>query len=248
MVSVASPTSETVRWHEAECGRYGADLPVWRALAGDVGREVLDLGCGSGRVALTLAGDGHRVTAVDCDAALLSALDERARALPVETVRCDIRALSFGRRRWPLVIVPMQTVQLLGGEAGRAQLFAGVRRHLEDDGELAIAIVTSFQAFDRNNERPTPDTVRADDAVYVSTPVAVRVEDGAITVERDRRIYTPDGPMRPVEHDVIRLDIVDVDSLAAEGARHGLRLERVIGVGETEEHVANEVVVFRAER
>lgn len=245
MVSATAPSIEAVHWHDAECGRYTADIPVWRALAGSVARPVLDLGCGTGRVALALARDGHAVTAVDRDAALLAALSERAGALAIETVLCDIRALSLDGRRWPLIIVPMQTIQLMGGEEGRARLFAGVREHLAVGGEVGVAIVTQFHVFDRDDERPTPDALRADGAVYVSTPVAVRDEHQAITVERDRRVFAAEGPMRPVEHAVIRLDAVDAELLAAEGERHGLRLERVVEIPETDEHVANEVVVLR---
>ena len=44
-----------IAWHDAECGSYRADLPLWRELADEAGGPVLDLGCGSGRVALDLA-------------------------------------------------------------------------------------------------------------------------------------------------------------------------------------------------
>ena len=51
---------------------------------------------------------------------------------------------------------------------------------------------------------------------------------------------------RTVSRDEVRLDRVDPEQLAAEALAAGLELEEVRHVGETEEHVAAEVVVLRA--
>lgn len=237
-------TALAVRWHDAECGRYTADLAAWRSLVGGAPSDVLDLGAGSGRVSLALARDGHAVTAVELDPTLLAALAERAGDLPVEPVLGDIRALELGGRRWPLVIVPMQTVQLLGGVAGRRAMFAGIAAHLAPGGRVAVAIVTRFECFGAADGSPVPDSLRADGAVYVSKPLSVRARRGRIVVERERRVFTPGGPLQPAERDVIELDLVDVAALTAEAAPFGLALERVIEIPETDEHVANEVVVL----
>jgi SAM-dependent methyltransferase len=45
---------------------------------------VLDVGAGTGRVALALAADGHEVVALDREPDLLAALRERAGDLPVD--------------------------------------------------------------------------------------------------------------------------------------------------------------------
>ena len=55
-------------WHDVECGGYAADLPLWRELAAREAGPVLDVGAGTGRVALDLARAGHDVTALDRDA------------------------------------------------------------------------------------------------------------------------------------------------------------------------------------
>ena len=64
-------------WHDLECGGYGEDLALWRALAASAGDPVLEVGAGTGRVALTLARAGHRVTALDNDPELVSELTRR---------------------------------------------------------------------------------------------------------------------------------------------------------------------------
>src|SRR6185295_9885159 len=96
-------------WHDLECGAYGEDLPMWRALAAEAGGAVLDVGAGTGRVTLDLASRGVRVVALDVDAPLLDALRHRAGGLPVETVVADARSFAVDRR-FALVIVPMQTL------------------------------------------------------------------------------------------------------------------------------------------
>ena len=75
--------------------------------------------------------------------------------------------------------------------------------------------------------------------------MAVRPSDGQWVIERLREVVAPDG-RRTVSRDEVRLDRVDPEQLAAEARAAGLELEEVRHVGETEEHVAAEVVVLRA--
>ena len=116
----------SVIWHDIECGAYGADLSVWRSLAREYREPVLDVGAGTGRIALELAGDGHRVVALDHDPELIAELSRRAAGLEIETVVADARSFELGRR-FGLIIVPMQTIQLLGGTRGRARFLERAR-------------------------------------------------------------------------------------------------------------------------
>ncbi|MDQ6751787.1 MAG: hypothetical protein M3Z33_13685, partial [Actinomycetota bacterium] len=77
MMVAATAELHDVRWHDLECGAYSADLPLWLELAAGAGGPVLDVGAGTGRVALELARAGHVVTALDSDAGLLCALRGR---------------------------------------------------------------------------------------------------------------------------------------------------------------------------
>jgi len=86
-----------VIWHDVECGAYTADLPIWRDLADRAGGPVLELGAGTGRVALDLAGRGHEVTALDLEEELLRELAARAAAagLPVSAAHADAREIGL---------------------------------------------------------------------------------------------------------------------------------------------------------
>ena len=108
MSASAPSVPAAVAWHDAECGGYGADLAAWERLAAAQGGPVLDLGAGTGRVALHLAARGHEVVAVDSDPDLLAALAERAegRVPAIETIEADVRDLDLGRR-FPLIVAPM---------------------------------------------------------------------------------------------------------------------------------------------
>jgi len=77
----------------------------------------------------------------------LDELERRAGDLPVETVRADVRDFDLGRR-FPCVLAPMQTVQLLGGRAARADFLRCARAHLEPGGVFAIAVADEIETFD----------------------------------------------------------------------------------------------------
>src|SRR4051812_50230317 len=97
-------------WHDLECGPYAEDLPLWRRLAREAAGPVLDVGAGTGRVALDLARAGRPVTALDVDPELLGALGERAAAAGVEIriVQADARDFSLPGAAFALILVPMQ--------------------------------------------------------------------------------------------------------------------------------------------
>jgi SAM-dependent methyltransferase len=240
--------SAHVVWHDVECGAYRADLPLWRELADRTGGPVLDVGAGSGRVALDLAAAGHAVTALDVDPELLAALAERAEAagLRVPTVIADAARFDLGPARFGLVIVPMQTVQLLPGRAARLGLLRAARRHLRAGGRVALALADALEDFDPDPAAlPVPDRGEQAGWRFVSQPVAVRRVGGAVRIERVRETVAPDGA-RSFARDSVDLQPLTAAALEAEGLAAGLRPEPARRVPATHEHVASEVVVLRA--
>jgi SAM-dependent methyltransferase len=244
---IAPPTPHVpeVVWHDVECGAYGEDLPLWRELADACEGPLLDVGAGTGRVALHLAGRGHPVVALDRAPALLAALRQRAAGLPVETVEADARSFDLAGRRFGLILVPMQTVQLLGGPDGRGAFMARAAAHLNRGGLLAIAIADALEAFEEGDAVPLlPDLREIDGVVYSSRPVAVRMERGGAAIHRVRETVDLAG-RRTVADDVIVLDDVDAATLEAEGAAHGLRAERARRIPATDDYVGSTVAMLR---
>ncbi|MFI4989499.1 MAG: class I SAM-dependent methyltransferase [Solirubrobacterales bacterium] len=261
----ASRTPAEVVWHELECGSYGADLALWRELADGADGPILDVGAGTGRVTLELARAGHAVTALDSDHALLSALRERADASApgIETAHADARSFTLARDDFALCIVPMQTIQLLGGGGGRMQFLHRARAHLRPGGVLACAILGELDPFDcsQSGIGPAAEQTTRDGLLYVSRAIRVAETDDVVVIERERRILCeqaepPCGPFpRGHEHErhdgtrernVIELDRVTPTTLRREGVEAGLRLRPTRELAPTDEHVGSSVVMFDA--
>jgi SAM-dependent methyltransferase len=230
-----------VIWHDVECGRYSADLPLWRELAREAGGPVLDVGAGTGRVALELARAGHDVTALDIDAELLAVLRERAGRLPVKSLVADAAAFDAGEAAFGLVAVPMQTVQLLPDRRG---FFASARRAVAPGGLVALAIAETLERVEDEAELPPPDAGEIGGWRFLSQPTAVREVAGGTRIERLRHTIAPGGE-RTTEPDAITLARCTVAGLHAEGAAAGLVPAGARHVAATAEHVGSAVVLLR---
>ena len=171
MVVTAPPRlPHEVVWHELECASYGADLELWLELAASSPGPVLDIGAGTGRVARALAAAGFTVTALERDADLLAAARDRRARLSIELVAADARSFALERRDFGLCVVPMHTVQLLGGREHRAAFLRCAHEHLRPAGLLACAILTDAEPFDCRDGSvgPVPESVRVRAREYVS--------------------------------------------------------------------------------
>ena len=121
------------------------DLPYYVREAMRSGGPVLELGCGTGRVAIALARAGIDVVGVDFSPGMLEAARRKvdsADALPgsVSLVEGDMRCFDPERVGGPfrLVLIPFRGFLSLLTVPDQVSTLENVKRHLTPDGELVI--------------------------------------------------------------------------------------------------------------
>jgi SAM-dependent methyltransferase len=238
--------SDAIIWHDVENGGYLVDLPLWRELAAGADGPVLDLGAGTGRVALDLAAAGYDVTALDSDGELLDELGRRANeaGLHVARVRADARRLEpLGP--FALVLAPMQFVQIMGGPSERAELLAGVAACLAPGGSFAAAIADLDEAVAAEDAAPpVPDVGQRGDWIYSSLPLDVRPEPGGVAVEWLRQVVSPAGTLTEERHTQL-LESITPEGFEREAAAAGLNVVEQHEVAATEAYIGSMVIVCR---
>ena len=238
----ARVSAEAVIWQDLECGAYAADLPHWLALAAARRGLVLDVGAGTGRVALVLARAGHEVVALERDEELAAELARRAGALAIE-VRCADACDFTLEPPAALAIVPMQTIHLL---ADRPAFLRCAHEALAPGALLAVSLLgEGVEPFELELEA---DATQLGSVRYESVPTALRREPGgAVLIERRRSRIAAAGATSS-ELDLIRLERCDAETLAAEARAAGFAPVPGRTVGATAEHVGSEIACFEAPR
>jgi SAM-dependent methyltransferase len=157
------------RYYDLDLEDDPGDLDLYVAMAARSEGSILELGAGSGRIAVPLATLGHDVTAVDLDPEMLARAAARwesekaAEALPrdrgrgsgsagarhpakarhragaMHLVEADMTSLRL-ERRFDLVIIALNTLLLLGDAARQLAALRTVAAHLAADGRAVIDI------------------------------------------------------------------------------------------------------------
>lgn len=199
------PFEATAPFYDLDLEGYEDDVPLYRelALAGD--GSVLELGCGTGRVAVPLAEAGCRVTGVDASPAMLAVAREQAQRLPVGAltlVQADMRTLSL-EARFALVAIPLGGLQHLEETDDVIAALRVVRSHLAPEG-LAVLDVEAPHAEDfEAGPRPLVEHwTRPWRGGQVTKLVAVENMPSVglrhVTFHYD--VQPPDGALRRVTH------------------------------------------------
>jgi ubiquinone/menaquinone biosynthesis C-methylase UbiE len=134
-------------WENAQTlGRR--DVPFWRRLTSRGRGPVLELGCGTGRVAMPLARAGVELVGVDRSAPMLERARRRMTRAPtrqlttrLRLVRGDIRALPFEARSFGMVIAPYGILQSLIRPRDLTAALASVARVIAPGGIFGIDLV-----------------------------------------------------------------------------------------------------------
>ena len=228
-------------WHDVECGSYEVDLPLWEELAAAAGGTVLDLGCGTGRVALHLARRGHPVIGLDVAPELIATLAGRGEGLPLATVLADARDFELDHEV-ALALAPMQTLQLLDGPEDRLECLQRVAAQLQPGGRFAASILEGMPEPD-GSPPPLPDVREVDGWVYSSLAVEAAVGPGEIRIRRLRQTVSPAGELAEDPNEV-RIATFPAAQLESEAAAAGLRPVERRTIPATDLHVGSVVVVL----
>lgn len=240
----SASTSEAAIWHDVECGAYAADFPVWDELADRCGDPILELGAGTGRLAIHLARRGHRVIGLDCDEELIAAQRERAAALPVTPLLADARGFELPEPV-ALALAPMQLLQMLADRAERLACLDSIAAQLLPGGRVAAAMVEGMPEPEEG-EPLLPDVREVDGWVYSSLPLDASVGPEHIVVHRLRQRVSPAGELTDIP-DSVTICTMTADDLEAEAAEVGLVPIERLYVAPTEDHVGSTVVVLGEE-
>jgi SAM-dependent methyltransferase len=179
------------------------------------GAEILELGCGAGRLTHPLADLGHPVTAVDNSADML------AHVRDATTVLADIETLDLGRR-FPAVLLASHLLNTPDDRL-RGRLLAACRRHLAADGRVLIQWLPPAW-FDRVFADMRPVTGRIGTIEVTDTPLS---HDGTV-LQAVCTYRVPGGPTWTHRFATRRLSRADLHAALA-GA--GLRFERHLDAG-----------------
>ncbi|MBT3276115.1 MAG: class I SAM-dependent methyltransferase [Spirochaetales bacterium] len=126
---------------------------------------VLELGCGTGRVAIPIAKAGIEITGIDISDEMLSVANEKCAKLSDDVVRLlsfkkdDMESFSLNQK-FPLILIPFRAfLHILTPEAQRRSLI-NIRKHLSKKGKLIISIFDPNLKIISDHSGSARDTVK----------------------------------------------------------------------------------------
>lgn len=148
-------------WYDVVYSTAGTDeVEFYVDLATRLGGPVLEIGCGTGRIAIPTALAGVRTVGVDASPAMLAKAREKLERAGVpegmlELVQGDMRDLRLSPegRSFPLVTLPARTLLLATTQEEQIAVLRECARHLSPEGRLVFnAFVPDPQMLaDTNN-------------------------------------------------------------------------------------------------
>lgn len=116
------------------------------AAGGIAGKQVLDIGCGTGLLSVKLAKQGAQVTGVDLSAEMLTVAEERARALslPVQFIEQPMQQLT-GFANYDVAVIAIDSLNYLSDREDVLATFRHIHASLALGGTLVFDVHSTFK-------------------------------------------------------------------------------------------------------
>lgn len=236
----SEPATTLARYYDLDLLDDPGDQALYEALAQRSGGPILELGAGSGRLAVALAAQGHAVTAVDLDPAMIErarvAWQRRKRAGQpgsLALVEADMLGLDLPDR-FDLVILALNTLLLLGDRTRQQTALGTIARHLSAEGIAVVDIwlpgASDLALYDgrlllewRRDDPETGESV---------AKTASALHDAATATVSLTQLFDAWSPEGGALRRVARTDalhLLGADELVAMAAAAGLAVERLAG-------------------
>ncbi|MBN1313778.1 MAG: class I SAM-dependent methyltransferase [Anaerolineae bacterium] len=205
------PYVALVRYYDAETAGYAVDIPAYNVLVERFGGPLLDVGCGTGRVAFALARQGIAVTGIDTSQPMLDrarARQEPIKSSQVHWYQVDVTELTLDERFGLAIFAYNGFMHLLDQDRQIAALNK-LAEHIKKGGGLVIDIANPVEMF---RVEDTPGLVFERQFADTETGQAVMQQSLAM-VDRATQImsltwvYDRIGPDGIVHRDLVPLQL-----------------------------------------
>jgi ubiquinone/menaquinone biosynthesis C-methylase UbiE len=209
------------------------DIAFWQRLALANDGPVLELGCGTGRVALPVVKAGAQLVGIDLSTPMLA----RARARLTRArltgrsllVRGDIRHLPFrSRPGFGLVMAPYGILQSLTREQDLAATLASVARVLKRGGLFALDLVPDLPRWSEYRRRASLQG-RKDAKTTVTLVESVRQDRRRKLTIFDQEYVERRGRARTVHRFALTFRTLSVPQMVRRLETAGLVVQAVLG-------------------
>jgi SAM-dependent methyltransferase len=229
------------------------DIARYKEIAAATGGPVLELCCGTGRVAIPLAKAGFNVTAVDISEGLISAFRKKLSLEPAKVrknmkiIQQDITRLSLERRDFKTIIIAFNSLLCVPEFKGQCAALEAIAKHLSPEGRLVLDIVNPLVLkFDADSVPKAFFTRKNPHTGNTYTRFAMR---GAFDADHRQRLHgwydeiTPDGTVKRRHYSVYWRPIFrfEIELMLKQA---GLRIETLEGGHLKEPYTAQSAHLF----
>jgi SAM-dependent methyltransferase len=219
-------------WENAQTmGRR--DVKFWQRLAGRTAGPILELGCGTGRVAVPVARAGARVVGIDRSASMLDRARKRLRraklAGSLQLVRGDVRFLPFPAASFGLVAAPYGILQSLLDDATLDGALASAHRVLRKGGTFGIDLVSDLISWGEYSRRVKLQGRVGRGETRITLIESVRQDRARGLTFFDQEFLERRGRASRSHRFSLAFRTVSVEEMSARLERHGFRVSAVLG-------------------
>jgi SAM-dependent methyltransferase len=136
-------SEQEVQFYDEAVPDWPGELDFYRAMAIEVrknGGSILELGCGTGRVALQLIQEGVPLVGLDLSPAMLTIARQKSQGVAnVRWVESDMQTFDLGVS-FDLILIPGHSFQFMLTPSGQIASLTCIRRHLTPGGKLVIHV------------------------------------------------------------------------------------------------------------